>query len=62
MRKIEDLLYDPNPEVRIIAVRALSAFTDYPKEVKDILLDAGDDPDDLVMSEINGCSERIVIF
>jgi tetratricopeptide (TPR) repeat protein len=59
LRKIEDLLYDPNPEVRIIAVRALSAFTDYPKEVKDILLDAGDDPDDLVMSEITAALKEL---
>jgi hypothetical protein len=59
LSKIEDLLYDPNPEVRIIAVRALSSFTDYPKEVKLILLDAGDDPDDLVMSEITAALKEL---
>ncbi|MDD3000140.1 MAG: tetratricopeptide repeat protein [Candidatus Riflebacteria bacterium] len=59
LSKIEDLLYDPDPEVRIIAVRALSSFTDYPKEVKLILLDAGDDPDDLVMSEITAALKEL---
>jgi tetratricopeptide (TPR) repeat protein len=57
--KLEDLLYDPDPQVRIVAVRALMSFVGYEKEVREMLLDAGDDPDDLVMMEISGALKEL---
>ena len=50
--QIEELLYDSNPDVRLLAVRALPLFTDYKDEVKSILQDASDDNDPTVAEEI----------
>lgn len=50
--EIEELLYDPDPDVRLIAIGSLIKFTDYKKEVKTMLEDAADDPDPGVSDEI----------
>lgn len=50
---IEELLYDRNPEVRILAVKALPNFVDYKDEVRAILNDATDDSDEEVIQAIN---------
>ena len=50
--QIEELLYDSNPDVRLLAVRALPLFEDYKDEVKTILQDALEDNDPSVAEEI----------
>jgi tetratricopeptide (TPR) repeat protein len=50
--EIEDLLFDSDPEVRIIAIRTLTAFTGFKERVMNILADAADDPDPEVRKEI----------
>lgn len=50
--QIEELLYDSNPDVRLLAVRALPLFEDYKDEVKTILQDALEDNDPTVAEEI----------
>ena len=50
--QIEELLYDSNPDVRLLAVRALPLFVDYKEEVKSILQDATEDNDPIVSEEI----------
>jgi tetratricopeptide (TPR) repeat protein len=57
--QIEDLLYDPDPRVRLVAVRALMSFEEFRKEVREMLLDAGDDPDDMVMLEISAAIKEL---
>ena len=52
LNKIEDLLYNADPNVRLIAVRAMSRFTDCKKHVKLILQDAEDDSNSDVAAEI----------
>lgn len=50
--EIEELLYDPDPEVRIIAIRALTQFKAFTQRVKTMLNDAAEDPDPSVIEEI----------
>lgn len=52
LAEIEELIYDPNPDVRLLAVRALPLFLDYKDKVKAILQDASDDSDATVAQEI----------
>ncbi len=53
LSEIEELIYNPDPNVRILAIRALPLFNDYKNEVKSILQDASDDNDPEVIEEIN---------
>ena len=53
LTEIEELLYDPDPEVRILAVRTLPEFKAFTQRVKTMLQDAGEDPDPMVVEEIN---------
>ena len=50
--QIEELLYDSNPDVRLLAVRALPLFEDYKEEVKTILQDALEDNNPSIAEEI----------
>ncbi len=50
--QIEELLYDSNPDVRLLAVRALPLFEDYKEEVKTILQDALEENDPSIAEEI----------
>ena len=50
--QIEELLYDSNPDVRLLAVRALPLFEDYKEEVKTILQDALEDNNPNIAEEI----------
>lgn len=52
LQKIEDLMYNADPDVRIIAVRTMARFTDCKKQVKAILLDSIDDSNQEVVAEI----------
>jgi Tfp pilus assembly protein PilF len=58
--EIEELLFDSDPEVRIIAVRTLSAFTGFKDRVKNILHDAIDDPDPEVQKEIQAALKSML--
>eukprot|EP01156_Anaeramoeba_ignava_P016188 Anaeramoba_ignava/a619263_22.p1 GENE.a619263_22~~a619263_22.p1 ORF type:complete len:421 (-),score=40.81 a619263_22:21-1283(-) len=49
---IEDLLYDSDPDVRIIAVRSLAKFKDHKDKIKEIIKDSQDDPDEDVKEAI----------
>ncbi len=49
---VEELLYDRNPEIRLLAVRALLSFDQFPDDVKAILNDASDDSDEEVAEEV----------
>ena len=53
LAEIEELIYDPNPDVRLLAVRALPLFLEYKDKVKSILQDAADDSDATVAEEIS---------
>jgi tetratricopeptide (TPR) repeat protein len=55
LEAVEELVYDPNPNVRIMAVRALPLFDDYKDEVKTFLEDVSNevDQDQDVIKEIN---------
>ncbi len=53
LAEIEELIYDPNPDVRLLAVRALPLFIEYKDKVKAILQDAADDSDSTVAEEIS---------
>ncbi len=53
LTEIEELLYDPDPEVRVLAVQTLPQFTAFAPRVKTMLQDASDDPDPIVLEEIN---------
>lgn len=50
--EIEELLYDPDPEVRIIAIRAITQFKAFTQRVKSMLNDAAEDPDPSVVKEL----------
>jgi tetratricopeptide (TPR) repeat protein len=50
--QIEELLYDSNPDVRLLAVRALPLFEDYKEEVKTILQDELEDNNPSIAEEI----------
>ncbi|MFZ5951540.1 MAG: tetratricopeptide repeat protein [Candidatus Rifleibacteriota bacterium] len=50
--EVEELLYDSDPEVRIVAIRALGAFKKHKAKVSAILQDSQDDPDPEVKKEI----------
>ncbi len=52
LSEMEELLYDSNPQVRILAIRALPLFDDFKEEVKSMLQDASDDEDSEVVEEI----------
>lgn len=52
LSEIEELLYDPDPEVRIIAIRTATEFKAFKQRVKTMLEDATDDPDPAVDEEI----------
>ena len=53
LEEIEELMFDSNPNVRILAIRALPLFDDYKEDVKTILQDSLDDNDPDVVNEIN---------
>ena len=53
LEQIEELIYDSNPNVRILAIRALPLFDDYKDEVRNILKEASDDNDSDVVEEVN---------
>ena len=53
LEQIEELIYDSNPNVRILAIRALPLFDDYKEEVRNILKEASDDTDPDVVEEVN---------
>ena len=53
LAEIEELIYDPNPDVRLLAVRALPLFIEHKDKVKAILQDAADDSDSTVAEEIS---------
>ncbi len=52
LNHVEELLYDSDPEVRIIAIRVLPEFKAYTDRVKTMLDDASEDPDPSVVEEI----------
>lgn len=52
LTEIEELLYDPDPEVRIIAIRTLTQFKAFTQRVKTMFNDAAEDPDPSVVEEI----------
>lgn len=52
LNAVEELLYDRNPEIRLLAVRALLSFDQFPDDVKAILNDASDDSDEEVAEEV----------
>ncbi len=52
--EVEELLYDSDPEVRIVAIRALAAFKEHKDRITNILNDSLDDPDPEVQKEIQG--------
>ena len=56
---IEELLFDRNPEVRILAVRALPKFKEYKNEVKAILNDAIEDSDENVALAVKEALDSI---
>lgn len=53
LEQIEELIYDSNPDIRILAIRALPLFDDYKEEVRNILKEASDDTDPDVVEEVN---------
>ena len=53
LEEIEELMFDSNPNVRILAIRALPLFDEYKEDVKTILQDSLDDSDPDVVNEIN---------
>lgn len=59
LTEIEELLYDPDPEVRSLAVRTLPEFKAFSQRVKTMLQDASADPDPLVIEEINRALESL---
>lgn len=56
---VEDLLYDSDPDVRIIAVGAFGKFVKYKKDVLIILEDAMDDPDEDVRKAVKASIEEL---
>ncbi|HNX74250.1 MAG TPA: hypothetical protein PLM07_00225 [Candidatus Rifleibacterium sp.] len=59
LTEIEELLYDPDPEVRVLAVRTLIEFKAFGQRVKTMLQDASEDPDPLVIEEINSALQKL---
>lgn len=59
LTEIEELLYDPDPEVRILAVRALPEFKAFAQRVRVMLQDASEDPDPMVVEEINKALQNL---
>ena len=59
LTEIEELLYDPDPEVRVLAVRTLTEFKAFGQRVKTMLQDASEDPDPLVIEEINSALQHL---
>lgn len=59
LTEMEELLYDPDPEVRILAIRALPEFKAFAQRVKTMLEDAVDDPDPMVVEEINKALQNL---
>lgn len=59
LTEIEELLYDPDPEVRSLAVRTLPEFKAFNQRVKTMLQDASEDPDPMVLEEINKALENL---
>lgn len=57
--EIEELLYDSDPEVRIIAIRAFSSFQQLKDRAITILKDSIDDPDPEVRKEIQKTLESL---
>ncbi len=53
LEQIEELIYDSDPNVRIMAIRALPLFDDYKEEVKIILDEASEDSTPEIVEEIN---------
>ena len=56
---IEDLLYDSDPDVRIIAVNSLTKFKKHSKRVKEIIEDSVDDPDENVKKAVETALEEL---
>ncbi len=52
LTEVEELLYDPDPEARIIGIRTVVEFKAYKQRVKTMLEDAMEDPDPTVVEEI----------
>jgi len=52
LTEVEELLYDPDPEARIIGIRTVVEFKAYKQRVKTMLEDAMEDPDPTVIEEI----------
>lgn len=52
LNEVEELLYDSDPEVRIIAIRILPEFKAFDSRVRSMLKDASEDPDPAVIEEI----------
>ncbi len=57
--EIEELLFDPDPEVRIIGVRTIAAFESHKPRAANILKDASDDPDPAVRQEIQNALKAL---
>jgi tetratricopeptide (TPR) repeat protein len=56
---IEDLLYDSDPDVRLIAVNSLVKFKYHRKRVKEIIEDSVDDPDEDVKKAVEKALEEL---
>ncbi len=59
LHALEDLLYDSDPDVRIIAIRSLGQFSDFKNRVKVILQDSIDDPDPEVKKVLQSTLENL---
>jgi tetratricopeptide (TPR) repeat protein len=59
LHALEDLLYDSDPDVRIIAIRSLSKFSAHKNRVKIILQDSIDDPDPEVKKVLQSTLEGL---
>jgi Tfp pilus assembly protein PilF len=59
LTEIEELLYDPDPEVRILAIRTLPEFKAFSQRVRTMLQDASEDPDPMVAEEISKALQNL---
>jgi hypothetical protein len=57
--EIEELLFDPDPEVRIIGIRTIASFDSLKTRAANILKDASDDPDPAVKQEIQNALKNL---
>lgn len=57
--EVEELIYDPDPDVRIIAIRTLPGFKKHASRAREILNDAMTDPDPGVRDEIGKALKRL---